>query len=76
MEYQRIIKLFNHAPNQPFKFRTKDWVEIKDDSSGTYSEYNQIRFKNSMLRPILCDYRDAYIPVKGTTTVANTVAQD
>ena len=28
-----------------------------------------------MLRSNLCDYRDAYIVVKGTLTVANTAAQ-
>ena len=27
-----------------------------------------------MLKSILCDYSDAYIPVKGTLTIANTVA--
>ena len=29
-----------------------------------------------MLRSSICDYSDAYILVKGTITVANTVAQD
>ena len=76
MEYQKIINLFNNAPNQPFKFRIKDWVEITDDSSGMYNEYNQIRFKNSMLRSSLCNYRYAYMPVKGTTTAADTATQD
>ena len=27
-----------------------------------------------MLKSIVCDYSDAYIPVKGTLTIANTVA--
>ena len=76
MEYQKIMNLFNNAPNQPFKFRIKDWVEITDDSSGTCNEYNQIRFKKSMLRSSLCDYRYAYMPVKRTTTAANTATQD
>ena len=28
MEYQKIIKLLENAPNQPNKFRTKSWVEV------------------------------------------------
>ena len=37
MEYQKIINLLDNAPNQPTKFRTKNWVEINDDSRGTYN---------------------------------------
>ena len=36
--------------------------------------YNQITCKSLMLRSSLCDYIDAYILVKGTVTVANSVA--
>ena len=43
-----------------------------DELRGTYNNNSQIRFKTSMLRSRLCDYSDAYILVKGTTTVANT----
>ena len=28
MEYQKIINLLENTPNQPSKFRTKNWVEI------------------------------------------------
>ena len=28
MEYQKIINLIDNTPNQPTKFRTKNWVEI------------------------------------------------
>ena len=28
MEYREKLNLLNNAPNQPFKFRTKDWVDI------------------------------------------------
>ena len=34
MEYQKIINLVDNKPNQLFKFRTKNWVEINDDSHG------------------------------------------
>ena len=27
MEYQKIINLLNNKPNQPSKFRRKNWVE-------------------------------------------------
>ena len=66
--------MFDNTKNQPTKFRTKNWVEINDESRGTYNNNNQIRFKTPMLRTSLCDYSDAYILVKGTITVANTAA--
>ena len=37
MEYQKIINLLDNTPNQPSKFRTKNWVEINDDSRVTYN---------------------------------------
>ena len=42
MEYQIIINLLDNTPNQPTKFRTKNWVEIDDDSRGMYNIYSQI----------------------------------
>ena len=70
MEYQIIINLLDNAPNRPNKFRTKDWVEINDDSRETYNTNSQIKFTNWMLRSSLCDYSDAYILLSGTITVA------
>ena len=72
MEHQKIINLLDSAPNQPSKFKTKNWVEINDRSYGTYSTGRQIKFKTSMIRSSLCDYSDAYILVKETVTVENT----
>ena len=37
MEYQKIANLLDNASNQPSKFRTKNWVEINDESRGTYT---------------------------------------
>ena len=65
MEYQNIISLLDNTPNQPFKIRTENCVEINVDSHGTYI---QIRFKTLMLRSSLYDYSDAYILVGGTIT--------
>ena len=61
MEYLKIANLLNTGSNQPFKFRTRNWVEINDESRGTYSPNRQIKFKTSMLISSLCDYGDAYI---------------
>ena len=69
--------MLENAPNQPSKFRTKNWVEINDDLRGAYLPPNkQIRFKTTMLRSSLCDFSDAYILVKGNITVNNTAAAD
>ena len=68
MEYQKIANLLDNTSNQPSKFRTKNWVEINDESRGTYTS-NDIKFKTTMLRSNLCDYADAYILVKGTITI-------
>ena len=73
MEYQKIIDSLDNAPNHPTKFRTKNCVEINDDSHGRYNTNNQIKFKTSMLKSSLCDYSDAYILVKESITVPNTV---
>ena len=61
-----------NTPNQPTKFRTKNWVEINDESCGTYNANRQIKFKTSMLRTILCDYSDVFILASTTITVPNT----
>ena len=50
MEYQKIINLLGNTKNQPYKFRTKNWVEINDDAREMYNAKNQIKFKTSMLR--------------------------
>ena len=72
MEYQKIVNLLDNALNQPSKFRTKNWVEINDESREIYAVNKQIKFKTSMLRSSLCDYSDAYILVKGNISVNNT----
>ena len=61
MEYQKIINLLDNTPNQPTKFRTKNWVETNDDSGGTYDSNSQIKFKTSILRSSLCEYSDVYM---------------
>ena len=72
MEYQKITNLLDNAPNKPSKLKTKNWVEINDESRGTYNTNAQIKFKTTILKSSLCDYSDAYILVKGNITVNNT----
>ena len=64
MEYQKIVNLLDTESNQPSKFRTRNWVEINDESRGEYSSDKLIRFQTAMLRSSLCDYSDAYIVLK------------
>ena len=80
MKYQKIASLLDNevalnASSQPSKFRTTNWVEINDESRGTYTS-NDIKFKTTMLRSNLCDYADAYILVKGTITITGSGDDD
>ena len=74
MEYQKIANSIDDTSNQPSKFRKKNWVEINDESRGTYNVHSQIKFKTTMLKSSLCDYSDAYILVKGTITITEAGA--
>ena len=65
MEYQKIANLLDNSSNKTSKLKTKNWVEINDESRGTYNDGKQIKFKATMLKFSLCDYSDAYILVKG-----------
>ena len=66
--------MIDDTSNQPSKFRTRNWVEINDESRGAYNVNSQIKFKTTMLKSSLCDYSHAYIFVKGTISVNNTAA--
>ena len=39
MEYQKIINLLDN------KFTTKNWVEINDDTCGSYSKYSKLNLR-------------------------------
>ena len=70
----KIANLLDDASNQPSKFKAKKWVEINDESRGTYSVNSQIKFKTTMLKSSLCDFSDAYILVNRKIT--STGAED
>ena len=68
--------MLDNTPNQPIKFRIKNWVEINYDSRGMYNTNSQIEFKSSMLGSSLCDYSDAYTLVSGTIAITGAGADD
>ena len=53
--------MLEKTPNQPTKFRTKNWVEI-NDAGGTYNTNSEIKCKTSKLKSSL----------SGTISVTNT----
>ena len=65
MEYQKIVNLFDNASDQSSKFRTRNWIEINDQSRGSYNTNSDIRFKITILKSSLCESSDAYIFVTG-----------
>ena len=75
MECQKIANLVNDESNNPSTFRTRNGVEINYERRGADSPNKQIIFKTVMLKSSLCDYSDAYILVKGNTSVNNSAAE-
>ena len=75
MEYQKTANLLDSAPNQPSKFRTRNWVEMNDESRRTCTS-NDNKFKTTMLRSNLCDYAHAYILVNGTIKITGAGNDD
>ena len=72
MEYQKITNLLGSTRDEVPRFITEKWVEVHDHSGSTDDRYKpneQIRFKTSLIRSDLCDFKDAYIVVKGEVTV-------
>ena len=54
------------------KFTTINWIEIFDQSNGTYNPNKDIRFKTPQLRSDLCDFNEAYIFVTGKINATST----
>ena len=76
MECRKITSLSGNIPDKVPWFITKKWIEVYEQSGGTYNIKKQIRFKTSMLRSDLCDYSDAYIVVEGIVTVEGNNKMD
>ena len=73
MKFQKIVNFLDTIFDDKDlpRFVPKTWTEVYDQSEGNYNVNEEIRITTSMLRLDLCDYSDAYIVVKATTTVAN-----
>ena len=67
--------MLNNESDQLSKFRTRNWIEINDESRGNYGNSN-IKVKTTMLRSNLCDYTHSYILVKGTITITGAGNDD
>ena len=61
MEHQKIINYLDNAPNQPNKFRTKNWVEINGASRGPYKTNSQIKSKTLNLKLNLIIVKHIYL---------------
>ena len=65
MEYQKITNLLDVTTNQTPRFRTKNWMEINDESQGYFMiwiiiyDNGSIKLKVSMIWSHLCNYSDA-----------------
>ena len=66
MEHQKILNLLNEASNS--KFVTRKWNIANDQSYGKYGERNEIIYNTQVLKSNFCNYKDAYIIVKGDIT--------
>ena len=75
MVYQKIINLLDNTTNQSCKFRTRNWVEINDESQGKYRN-SSIKFKTLTIRSDLCNYSDVYILVTGSITITGAGDDD
>ena len=53
MEFQKIMNFLDNIPNQPSKFKTKNWFEMNDKSRGTYNKDLKL-CHNLRLCNILC----------------------
>ena len=60
--------MLESTSDNPSKFRTRNWVEINDESRGNYAN-SDIGFKTTILKSNLCDYANSCILVKGTITI-------
>ena len=73
MEYQKIINLLGKTIDSTKlpRYTTRKWIEVYDQSNGTYNYNKDIRFKTPQVRSDFCDWEDAYLIVTGKITVTN-----
>ena len=59
MAYQKISNLLGNENPQPSRFRTKNWIEINDDTRRT-DNTKSIKFKATVLTSSLCNFSDTH----------------
>ena len=71
MEFQKIVNFLDTTSDDKDlpRFVTKKWIEVYDQSGGSYNVNKETRIETSMLRSDLCNFIDAYIVVEGDTTL-------
>ena len=67
MEHQKILNLLNDVND--FKFVTRKWNTVNDNSKANYDAGNENTYNTGVLESNLCDYNDVYISVTGDITV-------
>ena len=68
MQHQKLLNLLNEANDS--KLVTKKWNTVNDNSKSNYDATNEIIYNTEILKPNLSDYNNAYILVRGDSTVA------
>ena len=77
MGYNKITNLLDKLDKyESPKFTTIKWIEIFDQSNGTYNPNKDIRFKTPQIRDDLCDFNDVYISVTGKINATNAELPD
>ena len=76
METQKIVNLLNGTDNDNSKFATKKWYIVDSESTGNYSQNDEIKFLTRLIESSLRDYSDAYILVTGNISVERRNAAD
>ena len=78
METQKVLNLLNDSDNKYSKFATRKWYIINDQHNEQYGRGNEndstIKFETKVIKPNLCDYSDAYIPMTGDIKIADVAA--
>ena len=72
MGYNKITNLLGKLDKDEIpKLTTIKWIEILNQSNGTYNLNKDIRFKTPQIRDDLCDFNNTYVVVTGKITVTN-----
>ena len=81
MENQKIINLLHKIDTDSKHFARKKWYIINAENNTNYgvdkntgaNNPDTIKYDTSVLKPILCDYAEAYILVNGTIRANNAL---